>query len=793
MKAVSVLKFIFIAIFTFFLFWGAVSIFAAEPPPEEPPPCVPGPVSSSYSVSSPFRCDDFTVYKCVNNACGKAGGSMEQGVEWYICQTTSFAWSDGCNSGGWSSTERISGPYGPENIGPYGKVQDYQICPAIYNNWGATPSVPACSGSCYPAPNLKPLDDAALLPKNVADGLKFKLPINFGWEDNVKKEVAKAPNFCTVGSYELNIVNPPLSKIVTNTQLQVIEDTTYKLGCQLKSNSAYQWRARACLDSGGTDCGEWPGSQNFNTSLVPELISPYDSDWNGIKSAENIEIPVKFDWCDVSQAQSYFMRINKNEKLYFPDLIEKEEGILSSEVSFGTEILTKYTIYDWEVATCLNASGTNCGLGCSNEQDGQECGDYSQYWKLATGDMVLPAPKIITPTSTEGIPVVNMSDYLSWQSLALKGVLSYRYEIKKGDATITDSTTTGSITSVSFKDLWNKLNFDQIYSWAVRSCWDEEGNECETEKSAASFKTTGAPPANIEIGPLDEKGKVIIPTFLRPDAMPGAASYYYEVSTATGTIAALQNPEGWVDYPNLKTKTNYFLQIKTCADNKGKVCGNPSSRNFTTFTFSSVSNPKPANGSDLFTYEKQLAWEPITGARYYQYKVDVLPENIVSTNSAFLPTEKLELGNHTWSVRACLDENCKETGEWSAFSFALIQAEKCDRALVPCGRDCNAPDTPYNEREPCQFKHLFLILKNIIDFFLWRLIPIVLVLLALATGAVFYFSMGAPGTIINVKGIWKSAGIGCLIIFSAWFIISWLLLFLGFQVQIFGHWWQSPF
>jgi len=776
MKALPVLKFIFIIIAVFFLFWGAISLFAeTPPPPPEPPPCVPS--GTTCSSGSPYRCNDFAVYKCGNNFCGKSGGAIEQGAEWYEC--VDWSCSDGCD--GSSGTDVVGGPFGPDQIKPYGTVPDYQICPAVYNDWGTTPPVTACSGSCYPAPNLKNLNDASLLPKNVPEESSFKLPINFGTEDNVKQEVAKAPNFCTVGSYEFNVTDPSVSKISTSNQLQTLSDTSYKFECQIKSDGTYQWKARACLDSGGTDCGEWPGTQDFNTSPAPELISPYDADWNGINKIKDVKIPTRLDWCDISQSQSYFLKLYKDGKLFYPVLIDKDKNKrLYSELNLGTEVLTKYNNYDWEVASCLNENGTNCG-------------NYSQYWKFATGDIGLPAPKILTPISTQGIPVVNMSDNLSWESVALMGVLSYQYEIKKENTTIIDSNTTGAITSVSFKDLWNKLKFDQLYSWTVRSCWDEEGKKCEIDKSAASFKTTGAPPTNIQAGPLDKKGEVIIPTSLKFDAMPGAGSYYYEVSSAKGTIPNSLSPVGWADYSDLKTKTNYSVQIKTCADDKGLFCGEPATKNFTTFTLSNPQNPKPASDGNLLTYEKQLAWDAVEGARYYQYKVVSGPEGIVQTNSTFLATEKLELGSYAWSVRACLDKDCQEAGEWSTFNFNLIQSENCKAGLVSCGRNCNSTETPWNDRKPCQFKDIFLVLQNIINLVLWTLVPIALVLLALASGVIYYTSMGNEATTARVKRIWRSVGIGLGIIFLAWLAINLLLALLGFQVKIFGHWWQLPF
>ncbi|PIV41664.1 MAG: hypothetical protein COS26_03250, partial [Candidatus Nealsonbacteria bacterium CG02_land_8_20_14_3_00_40_11] len=67
------------------------------------------------------------------------------------------------------------------------------------------------------------------------------------------------------------------------------------------------------------------------------------------------------------------------------------------------------------------------------------------------------------------------------------------------------------------------------------------------------------------------------------------------------------------------------------------------------------------------------------------------------------------------------------------------------------------------------------------------------VLLAVATGVIYYFSMGAPTTMVKVKSLLKSAGIGYGIVFLAWIIINLILAVLGFKVDFFGHWWQISF
>jgi len=114
------------------------------------------------------------------------------------------------------------------------------------------------------------------------------------------------------------------------------------------------------------------------------------------------------------------------------------------------------------------------------------------------------------------------------------------------------------------------------------------------------------------------------------------------------------------------------------------------------------------------------------------------------------------------------------------------------KGLVPCGRTSNNPDTDWDETERCQIKHLFILVYVIIDFFLWKVIPIILVLLTLASGAIFYFSLQAqnPEPLATVKSLWKAAGIGLAVVFLAWTAISLFLAIFDYQVGLFGPWWQ---
>ncbi|MDP2664183.1 MAG: pilin [bacterium] len=646
-------------------------------------------------------------------------------------------------------------------------------------------SVPGfyCDGSCLETPaNPRYYDNPTYSDQSGEDygNKNIYLPVKLDWNDVEGWGQADGPQ-----SYVMNIDNTRLQSSIN----EVLDKSNFiPPSCTLKSNSSHNWQVKACCTADGSNCGS-ESSWGFETNITPELVSPYDPDWVGAKSKEMVPIPSTLDWCDVDKAKSYFLKIDKDGKLYYPFTVDNKNG-LKSEITLGPEVITKLNTYDWQIATCLNDDWTKCGVECSSGENGQDCGNYSQTWKITTGLITLPVPEIISPKNNEA---VNFYSNLTWEASGVEGISSYRYEIYKGASLTATSSVLSATTSVSFETFWENLEFNQAYSWIIRSCWDEVGADCEEKGGQSAFKTTGAPPTFKEnlSEPKNGAVDVLVPTNLNWDDMPGAASYYYEISPLIPEEErAVGASEVLIGYPVLGQGKNYQWQVKTCADREGKFCGEAASQSFTTIRLAAPVNPLPENSGRLPTTKKNVEWGEVLGANFYQYNISQgKVKGISPTNSAFLPTEKLDLGSHTWQVRACIDKDCKEAGNWSSWNFILTQREDCNAGFIPCSRDCDVSETSWNERESCGFKHIFLTFKNILDFLLWRLAPIILVLLALGTGVIFYFSMGAPATIINVKSIWKSAGIGFAVIFLAWNFLNLILNLLGFTIK----WWEFPF
>ncbi|MFQ6049467.1 MAG: pilin [Candidatus Paceibacterales bacterium] len=188
-----------------------------------------------------------------------------------------------------------------------------------------------------------------------------------------------------------------------------------------------------------------------------------------------------------------------------------------------------------------------------------------------------------------------------------------------------------------------------------------------------------------------------------------------------------------------------------------------------------------------------------TGANYYHYLIN-LPDGtskegvITSTVVRFYD---LKLGNYSWAVRSCDDAAGSSCGAWSSVPPEVFEIgsapPKLLKGLVPCGRLYDNPGTEIIESKPCEFADIFLLFKLVLDFLLWRVGPIILVLLVLAVGITSYFALGSPSTIAQVKSILRTAIVGYGIIFLAWLIVNLFLVILGYRIGIFGRWWEIRF
>ena len=97
--------------------------------------------------------------------------------------------------------------------------------------------------------------------------------------------------------------------------------------------------------------------------------------------------------------------------------------------------------------------------------------------------------------------------------------------------------------------------------------------------------------------------------------------------------------------------------------------------------------------------------------------------------------------------------------------------------LVPC----TGPD--------CKLCHLFVMFNNIVGFVLYTIVPPIAVLMLVAGGILFYFSVGDPKKTETAKSLISSTIMGVLIIYFAWSIV--ILVFTALGAAQWDSWWYT--
>jgi len=111
-------------------------------------------------------------------------------------------------------------------------------------------------------------------------------------------------------------------------------------------------------------------------------------------------------------------------------------------------------------------------------------------------------------------------------------------------------------------------------------------------------------------------------------------------------------------------------------------------------------------------------------------------------------------------------------------------------ALVPCGPGFPPPN------DKCQLCHLFILLDNVIDFVLFKIVLPVAALLLVVGGVMFLFYAEDPKMIEKGKSILTSVVIGLVIIFAAFLIIGTFFKAVGladWTKEIYKNWWEKGF
>jgi hypothetical protein len=416
----------------------------------------------------------------------------------------------------------------------------------------------------------------------------------------------------------------------------VIQEDPY-LPLQYGNGIEYMGNGRSLYESGWT----W-----FWNNLVAFLTPNY-------RYKENLGKPWKWDF-----QQLFFSHNRKvNWQVGTIEKSENEEPIYSQKWNFK---LTTLPIREWQMGNEVNPATSS--------------GQMVPVKPLSEVSFWPPNPE---ENATNSPPVANRLQVFKWEKIPR--ALSYRLDFKDEDGNIIPipkeysfiKTPEGSdsyLTTYKLNQIWPSLrkqgqtkeeyesdpNFyrlDRNFSVKITPCWDEWGKECDDNLSTTTvFKTTGAKPTGLDPG-LDitlypdlaidpnKIPKKKIPRYLNWDAMPGAASYFYDIKGPTNLKGVV--PLTSQTYANLKGDGNYTWKVKTCADTCDKYddetllqCGTSSDEMlFYGCELKPINEGySPSLGQQFFPWESPInfGWAHIncidlTKGDFYTFDIDFTP------------------------------------------------------------------------------------------------------------------------------------------------------------------------
>lgn len=500
-------------------------------------------------------------------------------------------------------------------------------------------------------------------------------------------------------------------------------------------------------------------------------------------------------------------------------------------------LFTKNITYFWQPRSCFNNS--NAGDDSCQKTNFIH---YGQKWKFTTATAPIDAPTPSSPpddplsVNSENATPIGLPATIAWKQPC--GANSYGFQIQEVSGAAYKDLFIGERRTVSAQVMFSSaesqsttmdvepmdLKLDTAYRWRARSCWPSlplKTGDCDAWSGWFNFRTTGRAPIADSMQPPDNSNQVALPVILQWENVPGALSYIVEVN-GNNQIVHPKSETGLVSfqlaYPAVTQNKTYHWKVRTCADINATNCGQAGEE--LTFNSAALQAPTASNGLRPRIAEKiqaqdlgpsyAFSWDAVPGAMFYRFKLAYADKAAQETNKECATGEKTNvitdsqnsfsvpnsaqglycLGNYKWSVQACMDQACDDAGpvspDWT-FTLAGDGAPKNGSyGLGVCSQPFDNPGTPYDEREACQPKHFLLVIEKIINFLLFNLAFWLLPFLGVATGLIFYKSLGGPEVWQTIKSWWRAIGIGYALLFLAWTITGMLLRAFG----ITAPWWK---
>lgn len=488
--------------------------------------------------------------------------------------------------------------------------------------------------------------------------------------------------------------------------------------------------------------------------------------------------------------------------------------------------------YSWQIKTCFNTSPGQ------EDNDFPYCNanvekDYGQKWQLVGLPMsstTIGKPLLTSPENNDGWVkedhLVGTNGTLNWKTPC--GANSFLYDIKNenGKSIFDGDPVCGTdyskdagrrfdkpqiIVNITDKEPEQgqnpgavQLKIDSKYTWRVKSCWPsipvgEIKNICSSEWSDSwSFRTTGRPP---KINDSDAVRMAAPTATLSWEGVSGAQSYRLKITGDGAPTEEILVDTDQFSFKYPGPQKNYSWRVKTCADAGGIICGSwQAGKSFNSEDFAKPTNLSPAG--EISQLPLKLTWNG--AAPYYlvtakvsdgennsscdsdwfnrEYNKKIVSSSEMAIRAAEKKASQYCGGNYEFTVHPCFDSNCisMSLNDKKAEQKFSIAPKDVNSGFMVCGQASNDTKTPYNEKEPCEIKHLVLTTKIIVDFVIFKLAFLLLPVMLMITGAMFYLSHDKANLIPTLKDGWKKIGIGYGILFFAWIIVSILMVIVGY-------------
>lgn len=612
---------------------------------------------------------------------------------------------------------------------------------------------------------------------------------------------------------------------------QVFTDSYF----DLKEWTSYMWKVG--------DSTWFFDTTNMHGSLsVPKNVQPYDNPFNPV-SPKSIPVTITWDEVDTANSYYIAVHeYNQEEGLIDMDEARTIEITEDNSLELGVKDITVNKGYYIYIIPCLEDDGTACGQHCCANEDGSICNDSSAKTFFATTNNPSYFPSLYQPTTTSPtssksniVYPTDIFEFIGW------GARGFRFELYEEDGTnpiMSKSVFGDGYATTSLLNDWQKVDNptdrnpiienNTVYKWSVTPCFcdncdtatttDDTLKNCQSDKKSnfSYFKTAGDSSNNIY--PIGSDTIVPLPVEFEWEA-ENSLSYIFQLddSEVFGSLLeyeTLSNPNFSVDYPTLRPGHTYNWRIKSCVIdldlydedfNIYPYCDkNWVDSAFTVSDFIAPTSTQLSDG-EVFTNEFYLHWEPAISAKSYEYQLtynerseqersneceaSATPILTGTTDSThviipnFPGTNQKCLGEYTLGVTACINQDCEdqssENAKTSIWTFNFKQAALNEMGILPCNRRDDNLETPWNERETCQLKHVPVFFYQTIDFLLWRGSVVVFLGLTIFSALSAFSTAGLPIQMVNLKTLWSSAGKGFFIMFFSWTFLNLILNLVG--------------